>query len=130
MERRTDFDMKATELAEVVDVVTDVGEEVGCEEVFEDGAVGEFVATVTFGAVLVAFVVEFASAPAAAWELLTTTETKSRIMSVRILFDADYVSEAQYAINGISLWLKIFYSQQKELEGEIRIKIPFEIIEK
>ncbi|VUZ39396.1 unnamed protein product [Hymenolepis diminuta] len=86
MERRTDFDMKATEPAEVVDVVTDGGEEVGCEEVFEDGTVGEFVATVTFGAVLVvAFVVAFPPADASAWILLTTTATKNRRMSVRYI---------------------------------------------
>ncbi|VUZ39395.1 unnamed protein product [Hymenolepis diminuta] len=36
MERRTDFDMKATEPAEVVDVVGDDCEEVGCEEVVGD----------------------------------------------------------------------------------------------
>ncbi|VUZ39403.1 unnamed protein product [Hymenolepis diminuta] len=49
MERRTDFDMKATEPAEVVDVVVDVGEGVGGEEGVEDD---EFVAFVEGGITL------------------------------------------------------------------------------
>ncbi|VUZ39402.1 unnamed protein product [Hymenolepis diminuta] len=49
MERRTDFDMKAIEPAEVVDVVVDVGEEVGGEEGVEDD---EFVVFVGGGITL------------------------------------------------------------------------------
>ncbi|VUZ42163.1 unnamed protein product [Hymenolepis diminuta] len=76
--RRTDFDMKATEPAEVVDVVTDVGEGVGCEEVFEDGEVGGLVGSVvTFDT--------FAPAAASALILLKTTATKSRIMGARYI---------------------------------------------
>ncbi|VUZ42162.1 unnamed protein product [Hymenolepis diminuta] len=42
MERRTDFDMKATEAAEVVDVVGDDCEEVGCDESDVDAEFGGF----------------------------------------------------------------------------------------
>ncbi|VUZ55375.1 unnamed protein product [Hymenolepis diminuta] len=92
MERRTDFEMKATEPAEVVDVVGDDCEEVGCEESDGDAGfdgfvtAGEFVGLVGAAAFVVVdvSVVEFGFA---FWPLTakTATTNSSRQRERRIL---------------------------------------------
>ncbi|KAM3179868.1 hypothetical protein ACTXT7_017433 [Hymenolepis weldensis] len=71
VERRTDFDMKATEPAEVVDDVCDVGEEVDCEGLDGEAGVDGVVAAVDVVVVGVT-VVEL---EAVVWSALPKTTT-------------------------------------------------------